>query len=202
MFALLLLMNGIGMGLFAAPNTTGIMNSVPADQRGAASGMRATFQNTGMVLSIGLFFSLMIVGLSSTLPTSMRDGLTRDGVPVATAQRIADEPPVGSLFAAFLGYNPMQTLVGQQTLSQLPPDKAADITGQRFFPELISSPFIDGLHIAFTASLIMCLIAAWASWLRGANYVADEHQTGAFGAPEEALAEDDEAPMPEEWMPA
>ena len=174
-FALLLLMNGIGMGLFAAPNTTGIMNSVPAEQRGAASGMRATFQNTGMVLSIGLFFSLMIVGLSSTLPTSMRDGLTRDGVPVATAQRIADEPPVGSLFAAFLGYNPMQTLVGQETLSQLPPDKAADITGQRFFPELISSPFIDGLHIAFTASLIMCLIAAWASWLRGANYVADEH---------------------------
>jgi MFS family permease len=202
-FALLLLMNGIGMGLFAAPNTTGIMNSVPAEQRGAASGMRATFQNTGMVLSIGLFFSLMIVGLSSSLPTTMREGLTRDGVPAATAQRIADEPPVGSLFAAFLGYNPMQTLVGQQTLSQLPAQKAADITGQRFFPELISGPFIDGLHIAFSVSLIMCLIAAWASWLRGAHYVADEHETGPFGAPMEAVVgQDDEAPMPEEWMPA
>ena len=108
-------MNGIGMGLFAAPNVTGIMNSVPAEQRGAASGMRATFQNTGMVLSIGLFFSLMIVGLSASLPTTMRDGLERNGVPPATAEPIAKEPPVASLFAAFLGYNPMETLVGRRT---------------------------------------------------------------------------------------
>jgi hypothetical protein len=181
-FAVLLLLNGIGMGLFAAPNTTGIMNSVPAGQRGAASGMRATFQNTGMVLSIGLFFTLMIIGLSSTLPTSLRTGLERDGVPAATAQRIASEPPVGSLFAAFLGYNPMEKLVGRHTLSQLPPDKAADITGKRFFPKLISGPFIDGLRIAFTASLIMCLIAAWASWLRGGHYVADDDgPTGLAG---------------------
>src|SRR5919206_288480 len=100
-FALLLLLNGVGMGLFAAPNTTGIMNSVPARQRGAASGMRATFQNTGMVLSIGVFFSLMIVGLSSSLPSSMSAGLRANGVAPATAQRIADLPPVGSLFAAF-----------------------------------------------------------------------------------------------------
>jgi MFS family permease len=190
-FAVLLLMNGIGMGLFAAPNVTGIMNSVPAHQRGAASGMRATFQNTGMVLSIGLFFSLMIVGLSASLPSSLRTGLERDGVPAATAQRIADEPPVGSLFAAFLGYNPMQKLVGQETLSALTPAQSADITGQRFFPELISRPFIDGLRIAFTASLLMCLIAAWASWLRGAYYVA----------PEEELSGAD-APLAEEWVPA
>jgi MFS family permease len=202
-FAALLLMNGIGMGLFAAPNTTGIMNSVPAHQRGAASGMRATFQNTGMVLSVGLFFSLMIIGLSASLPTSMRDGLERDGVPAATAQRIADEPPVGSLFAAFLGYNPMEKLVGPQTLAQLPPDKAADITGTKFFPELISGPFIDGLRIAFSASLVMCLIAAAASWLRGGHYVADQHDTtNAFGAPPEARPNDDEAPIPDEWVPA
>ena len=202
-FALLLLMNGIGMGLFAAPNVTGIMNSVPPGQRGAASGMRATFQNTGMVLSIGLFFSLMIVGLSSTLPTTLRDGLERNGVPPATAEQIADEPPVGSLFAAFLGYNPMEKLVGQQTLSQLPPDKAADITGQQFFPELISEPFIDGLRIAFTVSMVMCLIAAWASWLRGGRYVAEDDGTGPFGAPEEISANaSDEAPVPEEWVPA
>jgi hypothetical protein len=190
-FAVLLLMNGIGMGLFAAPNVTGIMNSVPAAQRGAASGMRATFQNTGMVLSIGLFFSLMIVGLSASLPNSMRTGLERDGVPAATAERIASEPPVGSLFAAFLGYNPMEKLVGTKTLAALPKAEAADITGKEFFPRLISRPFIDGLRIAFTASLLMCLIAAWASWLRGAQYLA----------PEEALS-GDEAPKAEEWVPA
>ncbi len=124
MFGLLLLMNGIGVGMFAAPNTTGIMNSVPADQRGVASGMRATFQNTGMVLSIGLFFSLMVVGLSSSLPSSMSNGLVANGVPAATAQQIADEPPVGSLFAAFLGYNPMAKLVPADTLNSLTVDAA------------------------------------------------------------------------------
>ena len=96
-FAALLLMNGLGVGMFSAPNTTGIMNSVPNDERGVASGMRATFQSTGMVLSIGLFFSLMIVGLSSTLPASMSTGLQANGVPAATATKIADAPPVDSL---------------------------------------------------------------------------------------------------------
>jgi MFS family permease len=201
-FAVLLLLNGIGTGAFAAPNVTGIMNSVPAGERGAASGMRATFQNTGMVLSIGLFFSLMIVGLSSTLPTSLRDNLERDGVPAATAERIADEPPVGSLFAAFLGYNPMEKLVGQQTLAALPKAQADDITGTTFFPHLISDPFIDGLRIAFTASLVMALIAAAASWMRGGHYVAGTEEPGAFGAPEDEGAGDDDAPLPEEWVPA
>jgi MFS family permease len=201
-FALLLLMNGIGMGLFAAPNTTGIMNSVPPDQRGAASGMRATFQNTGMVLSIGLFFSLMIVGLSGTLPTSLHQGLVHDGVPAATAERIAGEPPVGSLFAAFLGYNPMEKLVGHETLSALPKDQAADITGKAFFPHLISDPFHTGLEIAFSVSMIMCLIAAWASWMRGASYGPAE-ETEEFGAPGRAGPDAaDQTPIPEEWVPA
>jgi hypothetical protein len=169
--------------------------------------MRATFQNTGMVLSIGIFFSLMIVGLSSTLPHTLSSHLEADGVPAATAQRIADEPPVGSLFAAFLGYNPMEKLVGHETLSQLTPAQSSDITGQEFFPELISQPFSDGLRIAFSASMVMCLIAAWASWLRGGKYVAEEEaegeETGAFGAPpEERVDVGDEAPMPEAWVPA
>jgi hypothetical protein len=154
-----------------------------------------------MVLSIGLFFSLMIVGLSATLPTTMRDGLERDGVPPATAERIAKEPPVASLFAAFLGYNPMETLVGKDTLASLPPDKAADITGTRFFPDLISGQFIDGLRIAFTASLIMSLIAAAASWLRGGRAVPEPH-AGPFGSPPERAPDADEAPLPEEWVPA
>ena len=173
-FMALLLLNGIGSGLFAAPNTTGIMNAVPARQRGAASGMRATFQNSGMVLSIGLFFSLMIAGLASSLPASMERGLTANGVPPATAAHLAHLPPVGSLFAAFLGYNPMHTLLGDKVLAALPPDKAAYVTGKTFFPQLISSPFKHGLAIAFTASLLMCLVAAAASWLRGGHYVHQE----------------------------
>ncbi|HVW33138.1 MAG TPA: MFS transporter [Acidimicrobiia bacterium] len=213
-FMALLVLNGIGSGLFAAPNTTGIMNAVPARQRGAASGMRATFMNSGMVLSIGLFFSLMIAGLASSLPSTMEAGLTANGVPAATASQLAHLPPVGSLFAAFLGYNPMQTLLGDKVLSALPPDKAAHLTGKTFFPQLISSPFKHGLAIAFTASLLMCLIAAAASWLRGAAYVhpgeggpgendgSGNEPVGPFGAPSAANADPDASPQPEEWIPA
>jgi MFS family permease len=176
-FASLLLLNGIGMGLFAAPNTTGIMNAVPPDQRGAASGMRATFQNTGTVLSIGIFFSLMIVGLTSSLPGKMESSLTGAGLPAATATQVANEPAVGSLFAAFLGYNPMEKLVPPDALHALTPEQSANITGKTFFPQLISDPFIHGLRIAFTASLIMCLVAAWASWMRGGHYVYREDES-------------------------
>ncbi|MFB3738138.1 MAG: MFS transporter [Candidatus Velamenicoccus archaeovorus] len=200
-FALLLLLNGIGFGLFAAPNTTGVMNSVPARQRGAASGMRATFQNSGMLLSIGVFFSLMIVGLASTLPTTMRSQLVAHQVPAQVAERVANLPPVGSLFAAFLGYNPMRTMLGP-VLPSLPHAQAAFLTGKRFFPELISGPFIHGLRIAFTASLLMCLIAAVASWLRGGKYVHEEAGVAAFGAPVGEDAEPGEGPEPEEWVPA
>ena len=120
-FAGLLLLLGVGMGLFAAPNTASIMSSVPNDQRGAASGMTATFRNTGMVLSIGVFFSLMVLGLASALPHSLYTGLTANGVPSADATRLSHLPPVGTLFAAFLGYNPIKTLLGPQVLGGLPP---------------------------------------------------------------------------------
>jgi MFS family permease len=200
-FALLLLANGIGFGLFAAPNTTGIMNSVPARQRGAASGMRATFMNCGMVLSIGVFFSLMIIGLANVLPHTMYNGLVANGVPPDTAHAIAGLPPVGSLFAAFLGYNPMEKLLGPHLLGTMPAANAAHLTGKSFFPQLISGPFIHGLRIAFTASLVMCLIAAAASWLRGGKYVHVE-EVGPFGAPTHDGAEPAEAPEPEEWVPA
>ena len=173
-FAALLLLNGIGSGLFAAPNTAGIMNSVPARQRGAASGMRATFQNAGFVLSIGLFFSLMIAGLAARLPTTLYDGLTTNGVPPATAERIAHLPPVGSLFAAFLGYNPIRTLLGPAALAHLTPAQAANLTGTSFFPRLIAEPFRHGLAIVFLAALVMSLVAAGASWLRGGRYVHEE----------------------------
>jgi hypothetical protein len=167
-FALLLLANGMAMGLFAAPNTAGIMNAVPANRRGVASGMRSTFQNAGMTLSIGLFFSIMVAGLSSSLPASLTRGLTAAGLSPAAAAKVAGLPPVSVLFAAFLGYNPMQSLLGP-ALKTLSPARQATVTGHAFFPGLISGPFHHGLAIVFTFALIVCLIAAWASWLRGGH---------------------------------
>jgi MFS family permease len=169
-FALLLLLNGLGMGLFASPNRAGIMNSLPPAQRGAGAGMSATFQNSSMVLSIGIFFSLLIVGLSSGLPSSLQSGLQAHGVPAGAASKIAHLPPVASLFAAFLGYNPIQRLVGPALLHHLPSVQASALTGRSFFPHLMTAPFSSALSAAFTFSFIACLIAAAASWLRGGKY--------------------------------
>ncbi len=202
-FGSLLLLNGVGMGLFAAPNTTGIMNSVPPDERGAASGMRATFQNSGMVLSIGLFFSLMILGLSASLPHAMSSSLQANGVPALRAQEIAQLPPVGSLFSAFLGYNPMAKLLVSPAHAGVTQAQWATITGKTFFPHLISGPFMKGLRIAFTASLIMSLIAAWASWMRGGKYVhSQDAPAAAFGASSDPDGVPGQSAGPEEWVPA
>jgi MFS family permease len=176
LFALLLVVNGIGSGLFSAPNTTGIMNSVPARQRGAASGMRGTLFNSGTSLSIGVFFSLMIVGLASTLPHTLTAGLEAHHVPTDVASQIGNAPPVGSLFAAFLGYNPVRSLLGTHTLSTLPPSDAQTLTGHTFFPSLISGPFHHGLVIVFVMAIAMSVIGAVASMLRGGRYVYDDTQ--------------------------
>jgi len=174
-FALLLLVNGVASGLFAAPNATSIMNSVPANQRGAASGMRGTFMNSGSALSIGIFFSLMVAGLASHLPGSLRSGLTQQGVSADSADQVAGLPPVGSLFASFLGYNPIQTLLEPTgALDRLPTDNAATLTGKEFFPHLISQPFHDGLVVVFLAAAIMSLVAAGASLMSGGTYVHQE----------------------------
>jgi MFS family permease len=186
LFALLIFLNGIGSGLFVAPNSTQIMNSVPATERGQASGMRATTVNAGMVLSIGVFFSLMIVGLAATLPTTMEARLTAQNVPAAVAHQVASEPPVASLFAAFLGYNPMAKLIPPKVLAALPPENSATITGKQFFPDLISGPFMHGLVFAFTFSLILNLLAALASWLGGAKFIhVDREETALGGQPAE-----------------
>jgi MFS family permease len=168
-FAALLLANGLAMGLFAAPNQTGIMNSLPADQRGSGAGMTATFNSSAMVLSMGLFFSLMVLGLASSLPHTLYSGLTAQGVPADQASRIAHLPPVGTLFASFLGYNPVQTLLGP-TLAHLPAAHAHYLAGRSFFPQLISGPFRTGLHEAFDFAAAACFVAAVASWLRGGKY--------------------------------
>jgi MFS family permease len=180
-FAGLLLLNGIGMGLFASPNRAGVMNSLPPRQRGAGAGMNATFQNSAMVLSIGLFFSLLIVGLSSGLPASLQSGLEAHGVPAAHAITIAHLPPVSSLFAAFLGYNPIRELLGP-LLPHLPAHQAAVLTGRGFFPHLMSAPFSTALSYAFTFSFVACLVAAGASWLRGGKYHYAEEASPEPGA--------------------
>src|SRR5581483_3680860 len=159
-FAALVFLNGLGGGLFAAPNTSIIMSNVPADARGAASGMRATFQNAGMVLSMGVFFSLMVAGLSGSLPHTLSSGLTAQGVPAQAANGVAHIPPVGVLFAAFLGYNPIQNLLGSHVLGQLPAANAHTLTGRQFFPHLISGPFHDGLMVVFSLAIVMSLVAA------------------------------------------
>jgi MFS family permease len=173
-FALILLLMGLSMGAFAAPNRVGVMNSLPAEDRGAGGGMNSTFQNSAQVLSIGIFFTLMIAGLSSALATKLFAGLTKFGVPSATAVSIAHLPPVSVLFAAFLGYNPIQTLVKPQVLNKLSAHNRAVLTGHGFFPSLISQPFLSGLHEAFVFAIIVCLVAAAASWFRGKKYVHGE----------------------------
>jgi MFS family permease len=167
-FGIIIAINGIGIGMFSAPNTSSMMSSVPADQRGAASGMRATFQNSGTALSIGVFFSLMIAGLASSLPKSLTNGLEGQGVSHAVAHHVASLPPVASLFAAVLGVNPLQHLLSAAgALSSLPAGAQRVITGRQFFPELISSPFEHGLTIVFSVSAGLAFISAIASWSRG-----------------------------------
>ena len=167
---LVLLLNGLAMCAFAAPNRAGVMNSLPPQHRGVGSGMNSTFQNAAQVLSIGIFFTLMILGLSATLPSALYQGLVAHGVPAGPAAAAAHLPPVSILFAAFLGYNPIQHLVGASTLAHLPPAQAAILTGRSFFPTLIAPPFAGGLHTAFDFAIVACLVAAAASWLRGGRY--------------------------------
>ncbi|MFD5476495.1 MFS transporter [Streptomyces hawaiiensis] len=196
-FALLIFLNGIGGGLFAAPNTSIIMSSVPAEARGAASGMRATFQNAGMVLSMGVFFSLMVAGLSGSLPQTLSSGLTAQGVPAHAVHAVAQLPPVGVLFAAFLGYNPIQNLLGQNILGQLPAANAAKLTGREFFPHLISPPFHDGLVVVFSLAIVMSLAAAAASLIRGrARAASATAAEGASPSPEASAAVTGDASTP------
>ena len=175
LFGTLIFFNGIGSGLFASPNTSAIMSSVPAHQRGSASGMRSTFQNSGMSLSIGIFFSLMVAGLASTLPRTLTAGLHSQGVPLAVASKVAHLPPVSTLFAALLGYNPIHNLLDPTgVLSKLSPAQVNVLTGKHFFPNVISGPFHHGLIIVFTAAAIMSFTGAMVSLLRGKQFYYEE----------------------------
>ena len=189
LFALLIFGNGVGSGLFASPNTSAIMSAVPASQRGSASGMRSTFQNSGMSLSIGIFFSLMIAGLASSLPRTLTRGLTAQGVPFSVATQVSHLPPVSTMFAALLGYNPVRNLLAPSgVLSRLPAHNVAVLTGRQFFPSLISAPFHHGLVIVFTAAAIMAATGAMVSLLRGKQFYYDDKPDVAPGAPAVSVA--------------
>ena len=192
-FAALIFLNSVGMGMFIAPNQTGIMNSLPANQRGAGAGMAGTFNASAQVLSIGLFFTLMILGLASTLPAALYHGLTVQGVSPAVAAKVSHLPPVGSLFAAFLGYNPMAVLLGHAELSQLPHATATYLTSRQYFPHLIAPAFSEGLTEAFSFAAGACLLGAVASLLRGGKYhhedVEADDLRGDWVPAEEAMAE-------------
>ena len=172
-FALLIFLNGLGGGIFTAPNTAAIMSSVPAAERGAASGVRATFFNAGSSLSIGIFFSLMIVGLANTLPSAMSAGLQEQGVSASVAHEVANLPPVGSLFAAFLGYNPIGELLGPYGALQQPGVNSEVLTGQTFFPQLITEPFHAGLVVVFGAATVMMVIGLIASLFNPGRYATE-----------------------------
>ncbi|HET6190087.1 MAG TPA: MFS transporter [Trebonia sp.] len=180
-FALILLLSGIGQGLFSSPNRAAIMNSLPAERRGVGSGMTATFQNSATVLSIGIFFTLIILGLSSSLPSLLSHGLTAQGVPAAAAAKVAGLPPVSVMFAALLGYNPVQTLLGP-VIAHLPASHAAYLAGRSFFPSLITPAFASGLSVAFDFAIVACLVAAVASVLRGGKYVHQEEPANGEAA--------------------
>jgi hypothetical protein len=171
-FALLLLLFGMGMGLFFSPNQAAIMNSLPPDQRGGGAGMTMTFFNSATVLSMGLFFTIVTLGLAAELTSHMFAGLTAAGIKPAAAHVVANEPPIGSLFSAFLGYNPIQQLLGPTgALLHLPAHQAAYLTGRSFFPSLIQQPFADGLHLAFDFAAAATAIAVVASALMGRRYI-------------------------------
>jgi MFS family permease len=170
-FGVILFFTGLTMAAFGSPNRAGIMNSLPPEHRGAGSGMNTTFQNSAQVVSIGIFFTLMIVGLSSALPHNVSSGLLSHGVPPAVAARASHLPPISTLFAAFLGYDPVAHLIGAGTLAHLSAAQQASLAQRSFFPGLIAAPFQEGLHAAFDFAIIMSLAAAAASWTRGGRYV-------------------------------
>ncbi|MCL2825953.1 MAG: MFS transporter [Eggerthellaceae bacterium] len=179
-FAVILLVLGIGMGMFSAPNTSSIMNSVPPEHRGASSGMRATFMNTGMALSMALYFAILIGGLAVSLPPTLHSGMIAAGVPEATAQQVASMPPTEALFATFLGFDPMQTLIGQQTLATFSSSTQAALLSTDFFPQTIAVAVMDSMHIAFYISAGLSIIAAIASFLTG-NRKAPKKVVGDAG---------------------
>jgi MFS family permease len=197
-FAAILAFNGISMGMFASPNRAAVMNSLPADARGAGGGMNQTFQNSAQVISMGIFFTLLIIGLASTLPHTLASGLEAHGVAAAKAHEVGQTPPISVLFSAFLGINPIEHLVGAHALHELPQQAQAALTGHSFFPNLISQPFSNGLDTAFGFAIVACLIAAGASLMRGGQYHHEDVEDEEAAVAERRARRQERVPQLEE----
>ncbi len=181
-FAIVLFLIGSAFGVFASPNSAAVMNALPREFRGVGSGMRSTFQSAGSPLSMAVFFSIVVLVLATKLPTAMRTDLVQAGVPQQPAEQAAQVPPTGALFAAFLGYNPMETLLPKDVLDGLPAANHDRIVGKQFFPEMISTPLVDSLRAVFGFSAVLAFLAAIASFARGARFVHEDTEVVA-GSP-------------------
>ncbi|MCY0877664.1 MAG: MFS transporter [Firmicutes bacterium] len=186
-FAFYIFIVGAGMGLFASPNTSSIMSAVPPRYRGAASGMRATFMNAGMMLSMGIFFTMVISSLTTGLPKTITSGLRHFALPPVLIAHLAHLPPLDVLFAALLGYNPLKILLSQSAagrllLARMPKSQVATLTSPRFFPHLISHPFMDALRVVFIFAAAMTLLSAILSVFRGERFIYEEHAQGMGSA--------------------
>ncbi|HMK94785.1 MAG TPA: MFS transporter [Candidatus Limnocylindrales bacterium] len=179
-FAAVLFIMGLGGGVFASPNMAAVMNSVPAEHRGAASGMRATLQNSAMTISQAVFFTIIIVSLTTSLPGALSTSVMSDGAPATLAKALSATPASAALFASFLGYNPVATILQNfpaSALNAIPKATINFLTGPSFFPNAISSPFMAALREAFIIGAAMCVIAAVCSVLRGQKYVNGQQKS-------------------------
>ena len=179
-FAVILFVMGIGGGMFVSPNVASIMNSVPKEHRGAASGMRATLQNVGQTMSIAIFFTIVLAGLSNSLPGAISSALATSGVPSAIASRfVSGITPTGALFATFLGYNPITAGLTPQLASSIPQNALTNLQNPTFFPNAIAPAFMSALRLTFYIGAGISLIAAVASALRGKHVVKTEQKLAA-----------------------
>ncbi|AWR95588.1 MFS transporter [Acidianus brierleyi] len=174
-FALIIFVMGLGNGMFASPNTASIMNSVPSKYRGVASGMRATLQNSGQTASIALFFTIVIISLAATLPHALAQSVTQAGAP-QLAPLVQKVPVTGALFAAFLGYDPVKSILStlpQNILSTIPSTAISTMEQRTWFPTAIAPAFMSSLRDAFYVGAGMSFIAAITSALRGRIQIAE-----------------------------
>ncbi|MFZ0005705.1 MAG: MFS transporter [Methanoregula sp.] len=176
-FAIALLVMGIGNGMFGSPNVAAIMNSVPPEDRGVASGMRSMLQNSGMVISMALFFTIVIVSLTQLFPPELATSLTSAGA-AGLIGPMSSIPPTGALFAAFLGYNPVHTILvtlPQTVVAAISPATIATLTGTTWFPTTLAYAFMPSVRISFYIGALLSVIAAALSAMTGSRFVHEMH---------------------------
>lgn len=168
-FGAVLFMMGVGSGMFGSPNSSSIMNSVPPQNRGVASGMMQTLNNTAMASSMAIFFTILIIGITQKFPEAMVTSLASIGAS-QLAPIFSNIPPTGALFAAFLGYNPVNTILSAlppQVVAQIPSTTISTMNGSTWFPTTFANAFIPSLKTSFIFGAFLSIVAAILSAMRG-----------------------------------